>query len=120
MQDKSRRHAKEAEAAFQVAQVMRREFGLSPTSAAAEICGNVLRVTLKNAVSPMGRVVAQGPGGKDILENVYAILHDVNRDRMQGIVACILGVSVRQSLIEANLPTSDVLVTFWLSGQSSD
>lgn len=112
----ARRHALEAEAAFKVERVMRREFGLTPAGATADLCGSVLRVTLENAVSPMGRVIAQAEGGGAILGNVYGILHDVNRERMHGLVSRILGVPVRQSVVETDLPTSDVFVTFRLDG----
>ena len=111
-----RRHAIEAEAASKVEQMMRREFGLTPSGAIAKLCGSVLRVTLENAVSPMGRVIAQADGGSALMENVYGILHDVNRERMHGLVSRILGVSVRQSLIETDLLTSGVFVTFRLDG----
>lgn len=94
---------------------MRREFGLSPTEATADLCGAVLRVTLEDAVSPMGRVIARVPGGEAVLASVYETLHDVNRDRMHGIVSRILGVPVRQSRVEADLPTWDVIVTFGLT-----
>ena len=94
---------------------MRREFGLSPTEASADLCGSVLRVTLENAVSPMGRIIAKVEGGETVLTNVYDTLHDVNRDRMHGMVSRILGVPVRQSRVEADLPTWDVIVTFGLT-----
>lgn len=106
----------ETEAAFKVEQFMRREFGLSPMEASADLCGSVLRVTLENAVSPMGRVIARAQGGGAVLSDVYAILHDVNQDRMHALVSRILGVSIRQSMIEADLPTWDVSVTFRLGG----
>ena len=112
----TQRHVMEAEAAFKVERLMRREFGLSPTGVTAEFRGSVFRVTLMGAVSPVGRVIAQAQGGKAVLANVYDILHDVNRDRMHAIVSRILGVPVRQSMIEADLPTWDVFVTFRLTG----
>ena len=114
VQNSIRRRVMEAEAAREVGQMMRREFGLSPAGAAADLCGSVLRVTLQNAVSPMGRVVAQAPGGEAALADVYAILHDLNRDRMHGLVSRVLGVPVRQSMIEADIPTWDVFITFRL------
>ena len=107
----------ESEAALEVEQLMRREFGLSPAGTAAELCGSVLRVALAGAVSPMGRAIAQAPGGEAALANFYDILHDVNRDRMHGIVSRILGVPVRQSMIEAHLPTWDIFVTFQMMRQ---
>jgi len=109
-----RRHAMEAEAGFKLGQFMRREFGLSPVGVTAEICGSVLRVTLEGAVSPMGRVVAQAQGSGRVLEDVYDLLHSVNQDRMHDMISRILGVPVRQSMVEADLPTWDVLVTFRL------
>lgn len=114
MPDMVRRHVMEAEAAFRVEQFMRREFGLSPTGATAELCGSVFCVTLVGAVSPVGRLIAQAQGGKAVLANVYDILHDVNRNRMHAIVSGILGVPVCRSMIEADLPTWDVFVTFRL------
>lgn len=110
----------ETEAAFKVERFMRREFGLSPTEANADLCGTVLRVTLENAVSPMGRIIAkvqggESVGGEAVLANVYDTLLDVNRDRMHAMVSRILGVPVRQSRVEADLPTWDVIVTFGLA-----
>ena len=105
----------EAEAAAEVGQILHREFGLSPTAARAEFCGNVLYVTLENAVSPLGRAMADAEGGKAALTAVYALLHSVNRNKLHYAISRICGVPVRQSRIAFEfLPAWNVFVTFQL------
>ena len=105
----------EAEAAFKIARLMRREFGLTPTGAAARLGGDILRVTLEDAVSPLGRIVERVDGGVATLVGVYAILHDVNRARMHGLVSRILARPVRASALSLDVPSGDVTVTFQLA-----
>jgi len=111
-----RHSAKEAEAAAEVGEILHREFGLSPTSARAELCGSVLHVTLENAVSPLGRAIADAEGGEAALTAVYALLHNVNRRRLHCAVSRICGVPVRQSRIAFEfMPAWNVIVTFQLA-----
>ena len=105
----------EAEAAAEVGQILHREFGLSPTAARAELRGNVLCVILENAVSPLGRAIADAEGGEAALIAVYALLHTVNRDKLHCAMSRICGVPVRQSQIAFEfLPAWNVFVTFQL------
>ncbi len=111
----SRYCSRETEAAAEVAQILRREFGLSPTAARADLCGNVLRVTLENAVSPLGRAIANAEGGEAALAAVYTLLHTVNQDLLHCAVSRIFGARVRQSQIAFEfLPAWNVFVTFQL------
>ena len=111
----ARRHLLEAEAAAEVGQILRREFGLSPAAVRAELCGSVLRVTLENAVSPLGRAIADAEGGKAALTAVYALLHTANSSRLHCAVSRICGVPVRQSRIAFEfLPAWNVFITFQL------
>ena len=119
MLEQSCRRGREAEAAARIVPLMRREFGLSPTRAVADLCGSVLRVTLTNAVSPLGRLAAQTPSGAAALEAVYATLHAANRERLHSLIAGIVGVPVQSSFVEADLPTADVVLTFQLLDPSA-
>ena len=111
----SRLCAREAEAAAAVGRILHREFGLSPTAARAELCGSVLHVTLENAVSPLGRAIADAEGGEAALTAVYALLHTVNQDLLHCTVSRIFGTGVRQSRIAFEfLPAWNVFVTFQL------
>ena len=114
-----RRRSMEAEAAAEVGQILHREFGLSPTTARAELCGSILQVTLESAVSPLGRAIADAEGGEEALTAVYALLHSVNQERLHCAVSRILGIGVRQSQIAFEfLPAWNVFVTFQLEESS--
>ena len=110
-----RRQFMEAEAAAEVGRILHREFGLFPTAARVELCGSILHVTLENAVSPLGRAIADAEGGEAALTAVFALLHTVNRDLLHGAVSRICGVPVHRSQIAFEFrPAWNIFVTFQL------
>ena len=104
----------EAKVAVTLAELMRREYGLSPTEVRAALQSSVLTVRLKNAVSPLGRVVLQEEDGAEILQSVYAILHDIHHDRLNALVSGIVGRAARCRSLEPEAVTDDVLLVFQL------
>lgn len=107
----------EREAAFKLAALMQREFGLSPGNAEAELRGDVLTVCLPNALSPLGRILARTPEGVEALETVYAILHEVHHAPLEALISRIAGMEASQSRVEMDCHSGDVRVRFRLSGQ---
>ena len=93
---------------------MRREYGLSPAETFAELDSNVLTITLRNAISPMSRIVIQEDDGEKTLQKTFAILDDINRKQLDALVLGILSRSVWHSALEPNAATGDVLITFHL------
>lgn len=106
-----RAHA-EAEAASKLTWLLQREFGLPVTDARAELRRGVLVVLLQDALSPIGRLLAQSDEGAQAIRSVYHILHTANRERMHALVSRIVGFPVRGSALEADTAAAHVLLTF--------
>ena len=102
------------EAAFKLSAFLRREFGLSPSGADAELRGGVLTVRLTHALTPVGRVVAQSAEGEEALQKVYCILHEAHQRPMEALISRIMGAAVRGSRITVDVAQEDILVCFRL------
>lgn len=108
----------ELEAASKTAAFLRREFGLSPNDAEAEMHGEVLTICLPHALSPLGRVLARTPEGVEALETVYALLHETHQASLEALVSRITGMEARASRVELDCRTGDVRVSFCLPAQA--
>ncbi len=104
----------ERETAFWLASLMRREFGLTPSATSATLAGEMLRVRLEGALSPMARLIAESPDGPQILRRVHTLFFDANRLRMHALIGRIVGRPIRRSALAVDLPGGDVLVWFEL------
>ena len=94
---------------------MRREYGLTPAGACARLGADTLRVTLEDAVSPLGRIVERVDGGVATLMGVYAFLHEANRSEMHALVSRILARTVLNSILTLDVPSGDVTVLIHLA-----
>ena len=94
---------------------MRREYGLTPSGVYARLGADTLRVTLEDAVSPLGRIVEQVDGGVTTLMGVYAFLHESNRAELHGLVSRILARPVRGSQLSLDVPSGNVTVIIHLA-----
>lgn len=101
----------ESDAACQVANLLRREFGLASGGAEAELSQASLTVRLCHALTPMGCLIARSQGGIGVVQGAYDALHAACRERLHREVTQILGLPVCRSWIEVQ-SESDVLVRF--------
>ena len=102
----------EGEAACKVALLLKREFGLTFGDAEATLCGGVLTVYVRDALTPMGRLIARTEGGGQVLQGVYDVLHEAHREQLHGLIACISGLPVRRSRIEVDTAAEAISVRF--------
>lgn len=105
----------ELEAASKTAAFLRREFGLCPCDAEAELNGEVLTICLTHALSPLGRVLARTPEGVEALNTVYTLLHEANQVSLETLVSRIARMKAGQSRVELDCQSGDVWVRFHLS-----
>ena len=105
--------AVEAEAAVRLSRLVRREFGLSPKGERAELGRAELRVRLRDALSPLGRLILARPEGTAVLDGAYAALHEANREALHRLAERITGRAVRASWTEVSAG-GDVSLTFIL------
>jgi uncharacterized protein YbcI len=104
----------EWEAARKVSLFAKRECGLDPKDAFAEMRPPVLRVWLLNALSPAGHLIAQSEQGVGIVQEVCGMIHEKCAERLNGLVARIAGCPVKRSFVEVDPKTEDVCMTFVL------
>ncbi len=105
----------EQEAALKIALYLRQEFGLSPTGTAAALADDVLKVTLYDALTPIGRLVSHDDHGPEILRSTYHLLHQHCRKQLHLRATRITGRSVVQSRLEVDPERGDITMVFLLS-----
>lgn len=103
------------EAAFKLSEFTKREFGLSPADACAELRDDILTIRLMQVLTPVGHVVAQSEQGAEALQSVYSILHEVHQKTMENLISRIAGAAVQQSQIKMDLAREDIVIWFRLN-----
>ncbi|WP_301002347.1 Na-translocating system protein MpsC family protein [Capsulimonas corticalis] len=109
----------ELESAFRLTEFVKREFGLTPGEAHAELCGDDLKVHLTRALTPIGLIISQDAQGAEALRCVYSVLYKANRSAMESIVGRIAGAPARCRQMDIDLESANVTLCFQVDAVSS-
>ncbi len=95
-----------------VSRFLRSEMGIQSSAAHAEWMGDVLTVTLTEALTPIGQVAALTDGGDDLLETAYDTLYSMHQSQLHTLVAQAVGQSVRSSEMSVDTKNSSFKIIF--------
>jgi uncharacterized protein YbcI len=112
--DQRSRKDVEREAAFRLSLFIQREFGLSPKETSVALDADMLRLTMEDALTPIGHTIAQSSDGPMILQSVYTMLHQTHRAQMETLITRIVGRPVWRSEILVDILQGNVSIEFQL------
>lgn len=95
-----------------VSRFLRSEMGLQSSAALAEWSGDVLTVTLAEALTPIGQAAALTAGGDELLETAYDTLYSVQQSRLHALLSGVIGQRVQHSELTVDSGTGSFILTF--------